>query len=98
MPKSTWQNLKHYGTKAFREELSTANRLIEYLDRLGIVVVKVGELERFITTVNVEKSDPAWLSIAFAQGAQTSVEAVEHVQRLLKAAGINPDQDDAGRL
>jgi hypothetical protein len=98
LPKTTWQNLKHYGTKAFREELSSANKLIEYLDRLGIVVVKVGELERFLTTVTVGKSDPAWLSIAFAEGAHTSVEAVDHAKRLLKAAGINPDQDDAGQL
>lgn len=90
LPKTTWQNLKHYGMRAFREELASANNLIEYLERFGIVVVKVGELERFLTTVTVGKSDPAWLSIAFAQGAHTSVDAVDHAVRLLKAAGIEP--------
>ncbi|KRQ29934.1 hypothetical protein AOT83_10865 [Mycobacteroides sp. H001] len=88
LPKSTWDKLKKHGMTAFSTGKASAKELIKTLDELGIVAVTLGELERFLTDVDVSKSDPAWLSIAFDAGAHTSTAANEHAERLLKAASI----------
>lgn len=96
LPTSTWQNLKRYGTAAFLNEKASSVALLAALDELGIVAVKAGELERFLTTVNVKKGSPEWLSTAFAEGAHRGAPAVEQAQRLLHAAGITVGLGQAG--
>lgn len=88
LPASTWQNLKKYGMAAFLDEKANAKALLSTLDELGIVAVTVGELERFLTTVNVKKGSPEWLPTAFREGAHTDAPAIDQAKRLLNAAGI----------
>lgn len=88
LPKSSWAQLKKYGTEALRADLEATNRLLDKLDQLGIVVVRVGELENFVTTTNVGKGSE-FLSIAFAQGAHIQERAIAQATRMLRAAGAH---------
>jgi len=88
IPASRWKLLKDYGTDAFNANKEAGIRLVKALDDLGIVVAKVGVLEKFLKTRDVSKGSPEWLTIAFEEGAHTKPEAAEHAKRLLKAAGV----------
>lgn len=85
--KTGWRSLKKYGVLAFAADKAAANRLLDALDRVGVVAVRVGELEKFLTTTNAPKG-PGWLPIAFGENAHKSAAAAEHARRLLTAAGI----------
>jgi AAA domain, putative AbiEii toxin, Type IV TA system len=87
IPTTRWSDLKS-GIVAFRSEKAAATSLINKLDALGIVLVKVGELENFVTTATAPKG-PEFLTVAFGENSHTHPAAVEHAQRLLKAANIN---------
>lgn len=87
LPKNSWAQLKKYGTEALRADIEATNRLLDKLDHLGIVVVRVGELENFVTTTNVGKGSE-FLSVAFAHGAHTQERAAAQATRLLRAAGL----------
>ena len=87
IPATQWSDLKS-GIVAFRSDKAAATRLINKLDDLGIVLVRVGELENFVTTATAPKG-PEFLSVAFEENAHTQHAAVDHAQRLLKAANIN---------
>ena len=84
---SPWAALKIYGQLAFRTERAAATDLLEGLQRVGIVPVHVGELERFAPSVDVAKG-PAWLPAALAAGAHRSDEARKHLGALLDATSI----------
>jgi energy-coupling factor transporter ATP-binding protein EcfA2 len=86
LAKTGWRELKAYGFPAFKADKAAATRLLGALDGLGIVTVKVGELEGFLTTKSAPKG-PGWLPIAFEENAHMSPAAAEHARRLLKAAG-----------
>jgi AAA domain, putative AbiEii toxin, Type IV TA system len=88
IPTTRWGYLKSGFVAAFKDDRGAATRLIEKLDALGIVVVKVGVLENFVTTQTAPKG-AEFLSVAFAENAHTQQATVEHAQRLLNAAGID---------
>ncbi len=87
LPSGTWSQLKAFGFSAFKQDKAAAGRLFEHLESLGIVPVKVGELENFVTSTSPPKG-PAFLSVAFREHAHTSAQAIEQAERLLRAAGI----------
>jgi hypothetical protein len=87
IPTTRWGDLKT-GIVAFKNDRAAATRLIAKLDALGIVLVKVGVLENFVMTRTAPKG-PEFLSVAFAENAHTQQDAVEHAQRLLRAADID---------
>jgi hypothetical protein len=92
IPSTKWNLLKQYGSTAFNQDKAAAKRLLDALDRLGIVGVRVGVLEKFVTTVSPPKG-PEFLPVAFAENAHTDTPATDHASRLLKAAGITSDPD-----
>ena len=87
IPKTNWSNLKESGVLAFKADKAAATALLKALDELGIVTVKVGVLENFVTTTNAPKG-PEFLPIALEANAHKTDPAREHAKRLLKAAGI----------
>lgn len=87
LPKTGWRELKKYGFSAFKADKAAAIRLLDALDSLGIVTVRVGVLENFLTTANASKG-AGWLPVAFEHKAHQSAAAGEHSRRLLLAAGL----------
>jgi energy-coupling factor transporter ATP-binding protein EcfA2 len=87
VPRSRWSEVKKFGREALRADLSATNRLLDKLDELGIVAVHVGELENFVTTINIAKGAD-FLAAAFAEGAHTQERAINQANRLLQATGI----------
>lgn len=75
-----WKALKLYGDRAFTADQDSAQSLIESLDKLGIVVVRIGELERFYPSVTKGAN---WLPAALAAGAHTGNDAQDQVRRIL---------------
>jgi predicted ATPase len=87
---SPWASLKRFGVRAFQgESAQAAQRLIEKLDRVGIVLVEVGELEGFAHALGVAKG-AAWLPAALDAGAHRNRDAQDHVARLLSAGVATP--------
>ncbi|MFK0020795.1 ATP-dependent nuclease [Streptomyces sp. NPDC090798] len=79
---SPWSDVKQYGELAFKGEAAQAvQRLLSKLDELGIVLVRVGELERFAPALGVAKG-PAWLPAAIKAGAHKEPAARRHVAAL----------------
>ncbi|MET9874467.1 AAA family ATPase [Actinacidiphila glaucinigra] len=80
---SPWDDVKQFGEHAFRKEAgAAAQRLLDALDRLGIVAVRVGELECFAPDLSVAKG-PAWLPAALMGGYHTRPDAHRHVRAAL---------------
>jgi AAA domain, putative AbiEii toxin, Type IV TA system len=86
IPSTRWSELKK-GFLAFSDDRAAATRLLDKLDALGIVTVKVGVLENFVTTVTAPKG-PEFLTVAFDEDAHIQQPAVDHAKRLLNAANI----------
>jgi ABC-type cobalamin/Fe3+-siderophores transport system ATPase subunit len=84
---AAWSDLKRYGVSAFppADAAAAAGRCIDLFDSIGLVLVRVGELERFATTLSVAKG-PGWLSAALEGGIHTLTEAQLHARRLVSAA------------
>jgi energy-coupling factor transporter ATP-binding protein EcfA2 len=81
---SPWSAVKRYGVQAFRGEASTVSeRLLDGLDSIGLVLVRVGELENFAKQF---KKGPGWLPAALEAGAHLEPEVVDHLRRLLNSA------------
>lgn len=78
--------LKTSGMPAFPRGLvyAAAERLTGQLEAIGIVPVRVGELENFAPALAVGKG-PAWLPAAIAAGAHTDSAAQEHARRIVDA-------------
>ncbi|SON61356.1 hypothetical protein MSIMFI_02861 [Mycobacterium simulans] len=87
LPTTSWSRLKEAGSRAFHADREAAAKLLDALDAVGIIAVKVGELENFVTNANAPKG-PEFLPVAFAAGAHRTDEAQAHANRLLTAAGI----------
>jgi hypothetical protein len=86
--KSAWSQIKNSGDRAFKTEKQAATNLLTDLDNVGIVTVRVGELERFLTTADASKG-PGFLKVAFDEGAHRADDAQKHATRLLTAAGVD---------
>ncbi len=85
MSESPWRALKDYGDRAFRgQSASAAEGLLNALDEIGLVAVRVGELEGFAPTLGVAKGK-GWLPAALEAGAHRDVQAQSHVDRLMAA-------------
>ncbi|MER6493537.1 MULTISPECIES: ATP-dependent nuclease [Streptomyces] len=86
---SLWADLKEYGMLAFKGQAAqAAQRLLAKLDSIGVVAVRVGELEKFAPTLGVAKG-PAWLPAAIAAGSHREPEARAHVTKLATASGLH---------
>jgi hypothetical protein len=83
---SPWQSLKTAGDRAFigAQATAAAHRLLNALDAMGVVTVRVGELERFAPTVEAGKG-PAWLTAALEANAHKEPAATAHIRRLLQS-------------
>lgn len=80
---SPWQGVKDHGLTEFKGEARVAvNELIERLDKFGVVLVKVGELERLAPEVSARKG-VGWLQKALEAGAQRNPETQDHIKRIL---------------
>lgn len=83
---SPWKALKDYGDRAFKGQTGPASeRLMAALDALGVVLVRVGELEGFARTLQ-ESKGPAWLAAALQHEAYKGEEVIAHVRRLVAIA------------
>lgn len=87
IPATKWSQLKEFGFPAFKNDKAAAKDLLKGLDNLGIVVVKVGELENFAEDIQAPKG-AEFLGIALPAGVHKYANAKKHAKRLLLAAGI----------
>lgn len=84
---SPWKNVKDFGLAAFKGEArASAERLLQSLDALGVVLVREGELERLAPEVTAAKG-PGWLQAALRAGAQCNAATQAHLDRIL-ASGL----------
>ncbi|MGV0043023.1 ATP-dependent nuclease [Mycobacterium colombiense] len=85
---SGWDKAKRSGKAAVPQgdAYSTCERLLDELERLGILVVPVGELEGFARTVGGH--GPGWVTEVLSRGLHESPgsEALEFVQAIRRAA------------
>ncbi|MFM9497496.1 ATP-dependent nuclease [Streptomyces galilaeus] len=84
---SPWKSLKLHGEGAWNgnpQSALAAEKLLSDLDELGIVALRVGELERFARTLVVKKG-PEWVPAAIAGAFHTEIPAQEHVARLMRS-------------
>ncbi|MFJ4785446.1 AAA family ATPase [Streptomyces sp. NPDC088794] len=85
---SPWKTLKLFGETAWNGNpaaAAAAQSLLGKLDALGIVAVRVGELERFAPTLNVRKG-PEWVPAAISAGYHEKQAAQDHVTRILSSS------------
>lgn len=88
---SPWSLLKKFGEAAFEGQSAVAaEQLMKRLDELGIVLVRVGVLEKFAPTLGVAKG-PAWLTAALAAGAHRGDRAREHIRRCLSPLNVSSE-------
>ncbi|MFD3974670.1 ATP-dependent endonuclease [Streptomyces cyaneofuscatus] len=84
---SPWSALKDYGELAFKgQSAQAAHRLLGNLDSIGVVTVRVGELEGFAPALGVAKG-AAWLPAAIAAGVHKDAAAQKHVMTLVASPG-----------
>jgi len=83
----SWENLKEFGVQAFKKDVEgIAIDLLDRLDKIGLVVVRAGELESFGKGFAiVERKGLSWLRTALDKGVHRSEHAIEHVRRLVTA-------------
>ncbi|WP_175274799.1 ATP-dependent nuclease [Prescottella equi] len=79
---SEWSRLKDYGAVAFKAERAAADTLLADLDAVGVVAVRVGELEGFASKFSKGAS---WLREALADNAHKTPEAFDHIRRIVSA-------------
>ncbi|MFJ9893909.1 ATP-dependent nuclease [Streptomyces sp. NPDC091280] len=82
---SPWKALKDYGETAWNRKPAAATaaaNLLAKLDNLGIVAVRVGELEGFAPTLEVKKG-PEWVPAAITAGYHLQPPAQNHLRRIL---------------
>lgn len=85
--KSPWQRVKEHGEQAFRGPAATAFiRLLDALEKLGIVPVRAGELECF--AIEVSGKGRLWLTGALAAKAHERPAAREHARRLTESPAV----------
>ncbi|MEU2284654.1 AAA family ATPase [Streptomyces sp. NPDC013178] len=84
---SAWKSLKLHGEGAWNgnpQPALAAQQLLSDLDELGIITVRVGELEGFARTLPVKKG-PEWVPAAIAAGFHKERPAQEHVANLVRS-------------
>jgi predicted ATPase len=79
-----WSRPKQHGLSAFVGNRPAAERLLSGLAEQGVVLVPVGELERFAPALGVKKGKN-WLPAALGAKAHESAAALEYVQSLAEA-------------
>jgi hypothetical protein len=85
---SKFSELKQHGMTTFQGQSAYhADVLLNNLEDLGICCVREGELEQLAPTLGAGKGR-AWLGAALKADAHRGNEAVRHVRRLLKSAGV----------
>lgn len=78
-----WDQIKKYGQAAFKGQAgASASTLLDNLDRLGIVGVRVGEMEGFANDLDASKG-PAWLSAALEAEVHKRPEVRAHIARII---------------
>ncbi|MGW4337548.1 AAA family ATPase [Rhodococcus koreensis] len=83
---SPWKALKEYGDRAFTKDPLSAESLLSKMDEIGIVAVRLGELERFHPG---HAKGAAWLPSALQNDAHKSPEAQEQVRRMIESGGAS---------
>jgi hypothetical protein len=93
---SRWQALKAAGDRGFigAQATAAASRLLKALDAIGVVTVRVGELERFAPTVHAGKGS-AWLTEALKANAHKNPAVIGHIRRLLESGLGKPQSSQA---
>ncbi|MGZ3147957.1 ATP-dependent nuclease [Lentzea chajnantorensis] len=81
---SPWKELKKHGVSTFDKSVDLrAIQFFDKMDKIGLVIVRVGELECFAQGLGVnERKGNEWLRAALKAGAHESDEASKHVRRL----------------
>jgi predicted ATPase len=98
---SRWEQVKKHGINEFPGAvISRLHSLLERLEKIGLVPVRVGELESFANGYPVvARKGLNWLRQALEANVHKSPSAIEHVKRLLNAnshlASLPPDADAA---
>ncbi|MFF4909734.1 ATP-dependent endonuclease [Streptomyces sp. NPDC001260] len=88
---SPWGLLKKFGELAFEGQAAVAaKRLLGNLEECGIVLVRVGELEKFAPTLGVAKG-PAWLDAALTAGVHREAAVRAHMRRCLSVLRVSPE-------
>lgn len=81
---SPWQQLKDFGDRAFKGEAAIAAKsLLDWLDEIGLVLVRAGELER-LAPLTAAKKGAEWLDAAIRDGAHEQALAQEHIKRVIR--------------
>ncbi|PJM93555.1 ATP-dependent nuclease [Streptomyces sp. CB01373] len=80
-----WSSLKDYGELAFHADPVAAQRLLDNLESMRIVAVRVGELERFAPHLGVAKG-AGWLPAAITADYHRGEAVRKHVASLVTAA------------
>lgn len=81
---SPWDAVKKHGMSAFMADRPAADRLLRQLASQGVVVVPVGELERFAPSLGVSKGKN-WLPAALEVNAHRGVEAQSYARSIADA-------------
>jgi hypothetical protein len=77
-----WKELKEKGVHAMTSDKGARDELLDNLDGVGIVLVRVGELENFDRDASRADKD-AWLRDALEREAHKGTDAVEHLRRII---------------
>ncbi|WP_439382769.1 ATP-dependent nuclease [Amycolatopsis lexingtonensis] len=85
---SPWDPLKRSGLNGFpRNESYRAVKFLDSLDQIGLVLVRVGDLEAFSRGFDVvARKGLGWLDAALRSGAHEGPDAEEHVRRVFATA------------
>jgi hypothetical protein len=83
-----WTEIKKYGVSGFKNDVrGRVSQLLDRLDQIGIVVVRVGELESFANEYSVTtRKGIGWLREALIARVHEGREASNHVKRLMLTA------------
>jgi len=76
---SKWKQLAERGTEAMTSDREARDGLLDRLDNVGVVLVRVGVLEKF---ADVGAHKDAWLPAAIAAGAHQRSPARKHLRRI----------------
>lgn len=81
---SPWEKVKQFGIAAFRADRGSANRLVEKLDEIGLILVKEGELEQLVPDLDIGKG-AEWIAEALRQDRQSDEAVQKFAMRLVAA-------------
>jgi ABC-type cobalamin/Fe3+-siderophores transport system ATPase subunit len=93
---SRWVRLKEYGVHAFPKHLGARPvKLLDQFDSIGLVIVRVGDLESFGAGFDgMPRKGLGWLRAALEAGVHKSPAAFEHARRLVS---VIPKVIDSGQ-